>query len=98
MNLDRIKQIESRVLAASNLSEQEKADLLADLAALRVEAEPLAAGTSAAAQPVEIAPYEGPLEPVVNELTASVEGLEASHPRLTQLVNRVAVVLSNMGI
>jgi hypothetical protein len=98
MNLDRLKQIESRVLAAPNLSEQEKTDLLADLAALRTEAEPFSAGSSAAEQPAEIAPYEGPLEPVVNELTASVAGLEASHPRLTQLVNRVAVVLSNMGI
>jgi hypothetical protein len=96
MNLERIQQIESRVVAATSLSEQEKADLLADLAALRAEAQPLSRDSAAA--PAEMAPYEGPLEPIVTELTDSVAGLEASHPRLTQLVNRVAVVLSNMGI
>ena len=34
----------------------------------------------------------------LDKLVASVEELEASHPELTALVNRVAVALGNMGI
>ena len=31
-------------------------------------------------------------------LTSSVHGFEASHPRLVEIVDRIAVTLSNMGI
>ena len=31
-------------------------------------------------------------------LAASIQGLEAAHPEITSLVNRIATVLGNMGI
>jgi hypothetical protein len=34
----------------------------------------------------------------VKGLSSSVEGIESSHPSLVELVNRISVMLSNMGI
>ena len=34
----------------------------------------------------------------VDRLITSVEGLEASHPDITDLANRIATTLANMGI
>jgi hypothetical protein len=34
----------------------------------------------------------------VDRLVAAVEGLEASHPEITEVANRVATMLGNMGI
>lgn len=34
----------------------------------------------------------------VKGLASSVEGIESSHPRLVEIVNRISVMLSNMGI
>ena len=34
----------------------------------------------------------------VHALSSSVEGFETSHPALVQTVNRIATILSNMGI
>jgi hypothetical protein len=34
----------------------------------------------------------------LDRLIASVEGLEASHPDITDLANRIATILGNMGI
>jgi hypothetical protein len=38
------------------------------------------------------------VEASLNGLTASVEAFEASHPKLAEVVNQIAVRLSNMGI
>lgn len=34
----------------------------------------------------------------VKGLASSVEGIESSHPALVELVNRISIMLSNMGI
>ena len=34
----------------------------------------------------------------VDRLVSSVEGLEVSHPEITDLANRIATMLANMGI
>jgi chromosome segregation ATPase len=34
----------------------------------------------------------------VKGLASSVEGIESSHPKLVDIVNRISVMLSNMGI
>ncbi len=34
----------------------------------------------------------------VRGLASSVEGIESSHPKLVDIVNRISVMLSNMGI
>ena len=38
------------------------------------------------------------LELSVKGLASSVEGIEASHPEVVELVNRISVMLANMGI
>jgi hypothetical protein len=38
------------------------------------------------------------VEAVMTEIQDSLAEFEASHPKLTQLTNQVAIVLSNMGI
>lgn len=38
------------------------------------------------------------LQSSLNDLAASVEGFEQSHPRLVDLVNRLATALSSLGI
>jgi hypothetical protein len=38
------------------------------------------------------------VEASLSGLTASVEAIEASHPKLAEVVNQIAVVLSNMGL
>ena len=98
MTLQRIEQIESRVRESDKMPEDAKAELLAELAALKAEITPLISDESLAL-PAEVEGIEGgPIQPVVRELAESVQGFEASHPQLTQMVNRIAVVLSNMGI
>lgn len=37
-------------------------------------------------------------KPGVNKLMSTVEGLEASHPDITELVNRISTMLANIGI
>ena len=37
-------------------------------------------------------------EAALNGLTGSVEAFEASHPKLAETVNQIAVALSNMGL
>jgi hypothetical protein len=34
----------------------------------------------------------------IKGLASSVEGIESSHPQLVEIVNRISVMLSNMGI
>ena len=38
------------------------------------------------------------IEAALNGLTASVESFEASHPKLAEVVNQIAIRLSNMGL
>ena len=38
------------------------------------------------------------LQSALNDLAASVEGFEQSHPRLVDVVNRLATALSSLGI
>jgi hypothetical protein len=96
MNRKRIEQIESRVLQSPSLSAEDKAALLKDLEALKAEAAAVPEEKLPTAR--EISAKEASAQSMMEEFTASVEGLEASHPRLTELANRISVVLSNMGI
>jgi hypothetical protein len=92
MILNRIEQLEARI-QSSTVSEEQKSQLLSLLAAMKEEAAALPSqGT------VPVADAEQPIESVLGDIQNSLTGLEASHPRLTQLANQVAVTLSNMGI
>jgi hypothetical protein len=85
-----LEQLRSKVEKASGLSDTTKAELLKLVTELESQAEETnaVAGTSHST--------EG--QHPVNKLVASVEGLEASHPDITSLVNRIATALGNLGI
>jgi hypothetical protein len=85
-----LKQLETKVENTGNLPDETRAELLKQAAALKVQQ----AEDEMAAEGDEIdEPREG-----VDRLMASIEGLEASHPEITSLVNRIAMTLGNMGI
>ena len=107
---DRIDKIESTLQSAPNLPAETKQELLALLAELKAEVAPLSATHSEDAASIarftdasfhEATRHERKPEQTaaaLSGLSASVEGFEASHPRLVQIVDRIALTLSNMGI
>ena len=107
---DRINKIETAVHGAANLPAETKQQLLALLSELKAEVAPLndTHGEDAAsiacftdASVHEATRSERKPEQAaaaVTGLSASVVGFEASHPRLVQIVDRLANTLSNMGI
>ncbi len=107
---DRIQKIETRLHESANIPDAARAELLKLLAALKDEvgvlarsheedARSIARFVDASAHEVTRAEKRPKLiEAALNGLTASVETVEASHPKLAEVVNQIAVVLSNMGI
>ena len=107
---DRIDKIEASLAKAANLPPETRTELLALLAELRGEVAPLTETHREDAQSIarfaDASVHEATrterkpaqTEAALQGLTASVEGFEASHPRLVEIVNRIAVTLSNMGI
>ena len=107
---DRIAKIENTLQNAANLPAETKQELLALLSELKAEVAPLATthGEDAAsiARFADASVHEATRSErkpdqtaaALTGLSASVEGFEASHPRLVQIVDRIAVTLSNMGI
>ncbi len=107
---DRIAKIEATLQSAGNLPEATRAELLSLLADLKAEVAPLTGDHREDAQSIarftDASVHEATrqarkpdqTEAALKGLTASVEGFEASHPRLVEIVNRIAVTLSNMGI
>lgn len=107
---DRIEKIEATLNTAANLSPDTRAELLRLLAELKSEVAPLTSTHDEDAE--SIAHFAGAsvheatraarkpdqADAALKGLTASVEGFEASHPRLVEVVNRIALTLSNMGI
>jgi hypothetical protein len=107
---DRIRKIEARLQESSNIPEASRAELLKLLAALKDEvgtltktheedARSIARFVDASAHEATRAEKKPKLiEAALNGLTASAESFEASHPKLAEVVNQIAVVLSNMGL
>ena len=107
---DRIDKIEATVHQATNLPDDTRQELLKLLAELKAEVAPLTATHDEAASSIagfaEASVHEAmrterkqeQSEAALKGLTASVQGFEASHPRLVQIVDRIATTLSNMGI
>ena len=105
---DRIAKIEATLTNAPDLPAATRAELLALLADLKAEVASIVpthgeqaqtitrsadAAFSLAAKPEEVR-----TPAVLQDFRASVEGFEAAHPRLVQIVDRIALTLSNMGI
>ena len=90
--------------ASDNLPDAAKAELLELLAALRAELQGVKkehlerAEEAAAAVGAGEAPQGESLDEALGGLTGTVTELEAMHPRLSDLANRLAVALANMGI
>lgn len=81
-----LEELRTKVENARGLPDTTKSELLKLVADLESQA----AGTAGAVS------TEG--EHGFERLIASVEGLEASHPDITNLANRIATMLANMGI
>ena len=107
---DRIQKIEARLQESAHIPEPARAELLKLLTALREEVGALAQSHEEDARSiagfVDASAHEATraekkpkqVEASLNGLKASVENFEASHPKLAEVVNQIAVVLSNMGI
>jgi plasmid stability protein len=107
---DRIAQIEATLRNAANIPDATRQELLDLLASLKAEIAPLAAthgasveqiaGSADAAVQAAVHREEQPEEAAqaAEGLVASVRDFEASHPQLVQIVDRLAVILSNTGI
>ena len=78
-----LEQLRAKVETASGLPATTKSELLK----LVAELESQSARTGSTADP------QG-----VDRLVAAVEGLEVSHPEITDVVNRIATMLGNIGI
>ena len=81
-----LEQLRTKVENARGLPDTTKSELLKLVADLERQ-------TPADAKAV---PAEG--RHGLNKLISSVEGLEASHPDITGLANRIATMLANLGI
>ena len=105
---DRIAKIEATLTNAPDLPAATRAELLALLADLKTEVAALAPTHGEQAQSITRSAdaafslagqaEEASTPAVLQDFRASVEGFEASHPRLVQIVDRIALTLSNMGI
>jgi hypothetical protein len=96
---DRIRNIESRVQSSTNLPDPAKAELLDLLAAMRAELQGVQKEHLDRAQESAPPPPHGEsLDDALGGITSTVTELEATHPRLAELLNRLAVALANMGI
>ena len=103
---ERISHIENTLRAAPNIPESTRGELLALLAGLKAEIASLADTdaarvehiTGSADAAVQAAVRREPSAEATEGLAASVRDFEASHPKLVQIVDRLAVILSNTGI
>lgn len=107
---DRIQKIEARLQESAHIPEPARAELLKLLAALKDEVGTLARSHEEDARSIakfmDASAHETTraekkpklIEAALNGLRASVEAIEASHPKLAEVVNQIAVQLSNMGL
>lgn len=107
---DRIETIEATLRETTNLSAETRTRLLTLLQELKAEVKPLTASNREAAlsiaQFADASVHEATrqeqkpalVEAALKGLSHSVQGFEVSHPKLVQVVDRLALTLSNMGI
>jgi hypothetical protein len=105
-----IARIEARLKSAEALSEESRKELQALLSTLKAELLALSQHDADQARTiagyVELSTHEATreqkqprlLEHAIDGLKTSVYGLEAKHPRLTELANSIGLLLSNTGL
>jgi septal ring factor EnvC (AmiA/AmiB activator) len=86
-----IRDLEAKIRAES-ISDSGKSELLQSLAKLKAEMAALEKSSGATQE--KLKSLKNPIE----DLRASVEGWEQSHPKLVQTVNNISSTLSNLGI
>jgi len=107
---ERLTQLESSLRDNASLPEATRQELLDLVAGLKAEVLPLVdthgenanaiAGNAEAAVQASINRGEQPgqADQAVQGLAASVRQFEATHPRLVEVVDQLALTLSNLGI
>jgi len=107
---ERLQKIEEQVGQAGNIPEETRTELLSLLAALRTEIATLPSANDEEARSIatfaEASALEATrssvhpklLEAALSGLEGQVEEFETSHPELAAVLNRLAVVLANMGM
>ena len=107
---DRIRKIEARINGTEKLPAETKGELLALLESLRQEIAELpdshGEDADSVARFAEASAHEATreerkpqlLEAAIEGLNASVGEFEVTHPKLADTINRIAMILSNMGM
>jgi hypothetical protein len=107
---ERLQKIEAQLNKADNLSTETRAELLSLITDLRAEISALPESLNEDAHSitrfVDASTHEATrsekkpllLGAALSGITTSVEEFEVSHPRLAETLNRIAVILSNMGM
>jgi hypothetical protein len=107
---DTIEKIEARIRTASSIKAANKTELLALLGTLKSEITELSKIDADHAQSIAsfagVSTHEATrdvknpelLKLAIDGLTTSVEGFEASHPKLVHIVNSICRTLANLGI
>ena len=105
-----ISDIEAKINGAESVSPEQRRELLQLLVTLKAEIEELSktdeeqagsiAGFAQVSAHEAIRSEQNPhlLDLSLQGLRSSVQDLEQSHPRLTQIVNRISKTLSDLGI
>ena len=105
-----IQEIEARLQQADTIEEKNKAELLHLVTTLRSEVEQLSRTHDEQAQSIvgftKVSAHEATRDErdprlvklAVDGLAASVAELESTHPKLVEIVNRICLTLSNIGI
>jgi len=107
---DTLGKIETRIQQAESLKPETKTELIGLLATLKREVGHLSETHSEEAQSItgfaQVSAHEATrgeknphlLKLSVDGLQKSVDGFEASHPKLVQIVNRICETLSGLGV
>jgi prefoldin subunit 5 len=110
MNESNLNEIEAKIRAADNISEDRKRELLQLLGILKTEVGSLSKTHDEEAQSIaafaQLSAHEATrqqqnpqsLQHSLEGLRSSVEGFEKSHPQLVRIVNSISNTLSNLGI
>lgn len=105
-----IESIEAKIKGSPSIGDENKSELLNLLGALKEEVSELSKTHAEEAESIahftQVSTHEATkaaknpqlLKLSVDGLSSSVDGFEASHPKLVDVVNKVAYILSNMGI
>ncbi len=107
---DRLDKIEEKLTQSKEVNESDKAELLTILTTLRTEIAELSRTHNEHAESIvrfaELSAHEATrsemspalLNLSIEGLTSSVQEFEISHPRLVGIINRLSIMLSNLGI